>query len=160
MAMPTLGLACPLASSASRLACKRKHQCRNSVDVVRHSRGKDTTVRTLFLTTTAFAALAIIAPIDKAHADTPHQAMLKSIADPAAFGRVVFETIKKVTALNHPDAIYTACNPDGAPAYCETTYELGDSQDKLEALVDVDSSGKVEKTLMVYKHGAELVPIP
>jgi hypothetical protein len=80
--------------------------------------------------------------------------MLKSIADRAEFGRVVFETIKKVTALNDPDAISTACNLDSGPAYCETTYELGDAQDRLDVEVDVDSAGKVEKTLTVFKRGA------
>jgi hypothetical protein len=102
----------------------------------------------------AALALALGAPI-AAHADTPHETTLKSIPDRAAFGRVFFETIRKTIALNDPDAVSTFCVPASGqmPAYCETTYEIGDAQDTLQAIVDVDSFGKAEKSLSVYRTG-------
>ena len=90
----------------------------------------------------AAVALALALGTVAAHADTPHETTLKSIPDRAAFERVVFETMRKATALNDPDAIYTVCHPANEdqqfPAYCETAYELSDASDKLEADIDVE----------------------
>ena len=49
----------------------------------------------------ATAAAAILCGVSTpVIADTPHETILKSIADKASFERIVYETIKKVAASN------------------------------------------------------------
>jgi hypothetical protein len=64
----------PLASTINIVACRSKPQCQNhaiaSVEESGWPLRKDTTVKTLFLTTAAFAALMIAAPVGQADAGT------------------------------------------------------------------------------------------
>jgi hypothetical protein len=62
-----------MAHEINPLARKRRHRRQNPASVFSRESGwtlarKDTTMRTLFLTTAAFAALVMIAPIGKAYA--------------------------------------------------------------------------------------------
>jgi hypothetical protein len=148
-----------LACEGKRMASERRAQCQNSVigPFMRErmvARGKGTTMRTLFLTTAAFAALVMIAPVGKAHADSGDilQRAQERLAQGAADNYEVWQTIQAKECF--PGENPVVCN---AVAVCFHAPEIAgdggfdDSEVLAAAKAGTDAGGDLRKQALAFE---------